>query len=472
VSSPDRATAERNVLMTVALGTMLAPLNSTMIVVALPAILHEFGQSVAWGAWIVVAYLVTMAAGQSLGGSLGDHYGQRRMFQFGLSVYLIVSALAALAPTLAVLIVARTFQASAGALVIPNGMALVRSHVADERQGAAFGRVGAGIAVAACLGTPLGGILTDILSWHWMFATNIVLVVPALVLSIRLPTEQTTVQDGCFDLSGAALLTTSLITLVLSLTVWRVALLPIALAPLCGLTMIFTSALLWRHVSDRPASVVQLSLFRQPGFLPASLVALLSNLTMYTVLVSLPVLLIERGGWSSSATGMLLATMSLQMIVFVPLGGWLADRRGWRYPATLGSMLLTVGSLSLVSIDSGWDWAIYLFPLVAIGAGVGLSSAPTQALAVNIAPSNVTGQAAGLFSTMTYLGSILGSTGIAAILGDGTPNIGNFRVLYVAVLIAAILGVLAAVQLPARPSPRVGEQMDQAATPDLTPSSG
>jgi MFS family permease len=251
-----------------------------------------------------------------------------------------------------------------------------------------------------------------------------------------------------------------------------VARLPIVLAPLCGLIMIVTSALLWRHVSDHPAPVVRLSLFRQAGFAPASLVALLNNLTMYTVLLSLPVFLIERGGWSSSATGILLAAMPLQMIVFAPLGGWLADHRGWRYPATLGSVLLAAGALSLVLIDSGWGWAVYLCPLIAIGAGVGLSSAPTQALAVNVAPNSVAGQAAGLFSTMTYLGSILGSAGMAAILGDGTPNIANFRLLYFAVLIAAVLGVLAAAQLPTGHNPRAVEQKDQAATPDLTPSGG
>src|SRR6187551_3625681 len=101
--STDQPIAERGVLVTVALGTMLAPLNSTMIVVALPTILREFERTLAWGTWIVVAYLVTMAAGQPLGGSLGDRYGQRRLFQMGLVAFLAASALAMFAPSLAVL---------------------------------------------------------------------------------------------------------------------------------------------------------------------------------------------------------------------------------------------------------------------------------------------------------------------------------------------------------------------------------
>jgi sugar phosphate permease len=242
------------------------------------------------------------------------------------------------------------------------------------------------------------------------------------------------------------------------------------LAPLFGLVAIAAGVLLWRHVSDHPAPVVRLQLFRQSGYTPASLLALFSNLTMYTVLLSLPVFLTERAGWSSSASGILLA--AIQIIVFAPLGGWLADHRGWRYPAIPGSVLLAVGVLSLVWIDTHWDWVVYLVPLVAIGAGVGLSSAPTQALAVESAPRNVAGQAAGLFSTTTYLGSILGAAGMAAILGDGTPDSDNFRLLYVAVSIAAILGVLAAARLPAGHRRRVDEQRDQAAARDLSPSGG
>ncbi|HEX5166443.1 MAG TPA: MFS transporter [Thermomicrobiales bacterium] len=470
MTARDAPAAERVGLVTVALGTMLAPLNSTMIVVALPTILREFEYTLAWGAWIVVAYLVTMAAGQPLGGSLGDRYGQRRLFQIGLVGFLAASALATLAPSLAVLIVARTCQAAAGALVVPNGMALVRSLVAAERHGAAFGRIGAGVAIAATIGTPLGGVLTDAFDWRAIFAANLALIGPALVLSVRLPAGRTAAQVGRFDLSGAALLITTLITLAASLTLWRVAQAPVVLAPLLGLTTIVAGLLLWRHVSDHPAPVVRLNLFRQSGYAPASLLALLVNLTMYTVLLSLPVFLTERAGWSSSATGVLLAAMSLQMVVFAPFGGWLADRRGWRYPATLGSVLLAAGALALVSIDTGWGWAVYLGPLVLIGAGVGLSSAPTQALAVDAAPAAAAGQAAGLFSTTTYLGSILGSAGMAAILGDGVPTTASFRLLYVAVSIAAILGVLAAVRLPAGHGRRVDEQPDQAAARDLAPS--
>jgi DHA2 family methylenomycin A resistance protein-like MFS transporter len=456
MSSPetDRPIAERGVLVTAALGTMLAPLNSTMIVVALPEILDEFDRSLAWGSWIVVSYLVAMAAGQPLGGSLGDRYGRRRLFLIGLLGFLGASLAAALAPSLEMLIAARTVQAIAGALAIPNGTAMVRTLVAPERQGAAFGRIGAGIAVAAAVGPPLGGVLTDALGWRWIFAVNVLLIAPALLLGLRLPAGRGVARAGRFDLLGALLMTVALVSLALSLTVWRLEGVPIALAPALGLIAAGSGAWFVRHARGHPRPVLQLDLFRRPGFTPASLTVLLSNLTMYTLLLSLPVYLAEREEWGNSQIGLLLAAMSLQMVVFSPLGGRLSDRRGRRLPAALGTLLIAAGTLPFLLIGDGWGWPKYLLPLTVVGAGVGLSSAPVQAAAVEAAPREATGQASGLFSTMRYLGSILGSAGMAAILSGDPPAVVDFRLLYAVLVAAALLAWLAASRLPDASSAR------------------
>src|SRR5215210_6888884 len=124
-----RPLPEGAVLVPVALGIMLAPLNSTMIAVALPDLLRDFDRSLAWGSWIVTSYLVAMAAVQPLGGSLGDRYGQRKLFLIGLALFLVATLVTAFAWSIGVLIVARTVQAISGAVAIPNGTALARSLV-------------------------------------------------------------------------------------------------------------------------------------------------------------------------------------------------------------------------------------------------------------------------------------------------------------------------------------------------------
>src|SRR5918992_630692 len=134
----DRRTAERTILITV----------------ALRALLGDFGRSLVWGSWIVASYLVAMAAVQPLGGSLGDRYGRRRLFLIGLMLFLVATVVAALSWSIEVLIAARTVQAVAGATAIPNGTALVRSLIVPERQSRAFGIVASAIALAAGIGPP------------------------------------------------------------------------------------------------------------------------------------------------------------------------------------------------------------------------------------------------------------------------------------------------------------------------------
>jgi EmrB/QacA subfamily drug resistance transporter len=440
--------SESTVLIPVALGTMLAPLNSTMIAVALPDLLADFDRSLAWGSWIVTSYLVAMAAVQPLGGSLGDRYGRRRLFLIGLIFFLAATVVAAFSWSIEVLIGARTVQALAGAMAIPNGTALVRSLVAPERQGRAFGAVGSAIALAAGLGPPIGGVLTAALGWRWIFVANILLIAPALILGLRLSDVPTSSSTGRFDLRGAALLISGLVSLVLALTVWRLPGVPLMLAPALGLLAVGTSlAFVW-HTGRFPKPILNLALLRARGFTPAVGTVLLSNLTMYTLLLSLPLFLVEWGNWGDEHVGFLLAGLSIPMVFLSPLGGRLSDRSGRRFPAVVGTVLIALGTLPFLAISASWSWALYLAPLIVLGSGLGLSMAPVQTAAIETVPLDQTGQAAGLFSTMRYLGSIIGSSVMAAVLAGSAPPVGNFRILYAALLLSAFGAVITAWRLP------------------------
>ncbi len=436
------------VLAPVALGTMLAPLNSTMIAVAIPSLLGDFDRSLAWGSWIVTSYLVAMAAVQPLGGALGDRYGRRRLFLIGLTLFLVATVVAAFSWRIEVLLVARTVQAISGAAAIPNGTALVRSLVPPERRGRAFGNIGAAIAVAAGLGPPIGGILTAALGWRWIFAANLLLLAPALVLGWKLPADSPAPQAGRFDLRGAALLTFGLVSLVLSLTTWRLPNAPLFLAPALGLFAAGTLLALVRHSARALNPVLNLALLRARGFTPAVANVLLSNLAMYTLLLSLPLFLAGWSTWGNAQVGLLLAGLSLPTIIFSPLGGRLSDRVGGRTPVVVGACLMSLGILPFLAIDPTWSWPLYLLPLILVGAGLGLSMAPVQATAIETAHSSQTGQASGLFSTMRYLGSILGSSIMAAVLIGQTPPVENFRILYAALFLSACGAIFASRRLP------------------------
>lgn len=440
--------SESMVLTAVALGTMLAPLNSTMIAVAIPSLLEDFDRSLAWGSWIVASYLVAMAAVQTLGGAVGDRYGRRRLFLIGLTLFLVATVVAALSWRIEVLLVARTVQAISGGAAIPNGTALVHSLVPSERRDRAFGNVGAAIAVAAGMGPPIGGILTCALGWRWIFAANLLLLAPALVLGWRLPADSPAPQPRRFDLRGAALLTSGLVSLVLSLTIWRLPDAPFFLSPALGFFAAGTLLALVRHSRRSSNPVLNLALFRTRGFTPAVATVLLSNLAMYTLLLSLPLFLTTWTLWDSAHIGLLLAGLSLPMVVFSPLGGLLSESLGRRAPAVVGMILIALGAFPFLLVDPAWLWLVYLAPLIFIGAGLGLSMAPLQTTAIETAPSNQAGQASGVFSTMRYLGSILGSSVMAAVLSGATPPVTNFRILYAALFVSACSATVAALRLP------------------------
>jgi MFS family permease len=135
---------EQLVVVTVALGTMLAPLNSTMIAVALPGVMDDFGVGLASAGWLVTAYLIVMASLQPVAGKIGDRAGRRRLVLGGLTFFGLASLGAAIAPNLWLLLGSRVLQAVAGALIVPNGVTLVREVVPEGAGGPGLGLLGLG----------------------------------------------------------------------------------------------------------------------------------------------------------------------------------------------------------------------------------------------------------------------------------------------------------------------------------------
>lgn len=443
--------ALRRVVPAALFAGVLAPLNSTMIVVALPTMLADLGASLAWGSWVVLSYLVAMAAVQPLGGSLGDRFGQRRMVALGLIGFLVASLVAALAANVETLVAARTVQALTGAIAIPNGTALVRTLAPAGDHGRAFGLLGSGMSLAAALGPPLGGLITETLGWRWIFAANVPVVVVGLLLVLGLPAQGARRTDRGFDLAGAAGLFAGLVALALAATLWRVPQVPTWLTSVFAAVALAAAVWLPRHVARTPRPVLQLSLLARPGFLPAGLAVMFANFVMYTVFLAVPVFLTQLSGWGARDVGLLLAGMSILMAVTGPIGGTLSDRVGRRAPATFGSAVMIAGIAPLAFALAAWPWWALLLPLMVLGAGIGLSSAPVQTAAMQAAPVDLAGQAAGLFSTMRYAGSITGSAAMAAVLGD-VAGVTSFHALFAILIGAALFATTAAGRLPGRVS--------------------
>jgi DHA2 family methylenomycin A resistance protein-like MFS transporter len=177
---------------------------------------------------------------------------------------------------------------------------------------------------------------------------------------------------------------------------------------------------------------------------------------MYTLLLSVPLLLVARGGFSSFQTGLVLTALSASMVALTPYGGRLVDRCGRRIPTVLGLLMLTLGTLPIA--HAGIDIALptLLIGLTCVGFGVGLSTSGLQTTAVECVPREEAGMASGIYSTSRYLGSILGSAILGTLLGAERSEVYNLGLVFVIVFIAALLAMIASLGLQAYPSVDAG----------------
>jgi EmrB/QacA subfamily drug resistance transporter len=445
---------ERALLAVVALSTMLAPLNSTMIAVALPRIMAEFGAHATSAGWLVTSYLIVMAALQPVAGKLGDRLGRRPLILGGLLGFGLASLGSAFAPNLPALIALRSLQAIAGALALPNGAALLREVIPTARRGRSSGIVGSAVSLAAAAGPPLGGLLVGAAGWRAIFFVNLLLAFPALLLGWQaIPRHRRSPVRRQFDLAGALLLsgvligTAALLMLGTRLTdrsaIWASG------AALAAGLVVFV-----RRELKHPDPVLQLLLFRNRAFAAANGAIALSNLAMYVTLLVLPVWLAEQAGWGSAAVGLVLVALSATSVVFAPVGGRLTDRYGRRWPAVAGIGLLGAGLLPLA--QAAWAGttpgaAALIGGLSLAGIGLGLSGAGLQLTAVETVGPSEAGVASGAFSTSRYLGSIVGSSALAAMLGPG-HTVASYAAIFAMVIVAAIGATVVSLALRDWPS--------------------
>ena len=443
------SSAGREVVITVVLGAMLVPLNSTMIAVALPHLIVDFGSTLSSAGWLVTGYLIAMASLQPVAGKLGDRLGRRTLVLAGLGWFGVSSLGAGLAPDLALLIAFRIQQAVAGALIFPNGIALLRATAPAGRLGRRLGLVMGALPLAAALGPLVAGALLAFADWRAIFLVNLPLLVVPLVLGWRsLPRELPRPVAGAFDVLGGVLL--SIFLLAAAWTLNR-GVSPSGVgagALACVAALLFALQEL-RH----PHPLVELRLFRDSQFVAANGGVALSNLAMYVTLFALPVLLSRRGGWSGAEVGLVVATMTMTMTMFAsaPIGGRLADSYGARLPACAGLAFMTACLIPLAIGATRLSGIAIVASLFGVGAGLGVASVPLQVAAIEAVDESASGLVAGVFSTSRYLGSIAGISLFAGALAPAATGTAGFRPLFVMVTLAAAGSAALSFLLPGRP---------------------
>ncbi len=393
-----------------------APLGSTMIATVLPELALDVETDPALLTHLLASsYLLVGIILQSPGGRLGDIFGHVRIFSVGQTLIVLGALVGTLAQDAVLLTAARVLMAAGGAFAVPAVIALLRLHVPPERRARVFGQIGAVMGFAAALGPTLGGVLLEWFDWRAIFFVSLPLVLLAAVLqlglrgAVRARSRHFAVRDTMrelarFDWSGTALQAAAIAAVVVGATLAQQPLWAGAWFAAGGL--LFALFVVVELRRNQP--VVDPRLFRLKSYTAGSLLIGFQNLAMYGLLFQMPHIYKQLHDVTPTALGAVLFAMMGGMVVGAPLGGRLADRFGTRWIAMIGTILTVVGVALLVDVEALQTPLDALAGLVLVGFGIGLAGAPAQAAAMSAVPAERSGMAAGLMTTMRYLGGMVG----------------------------------------------------------------
>jgi EmrB/QacA subfamily drug resistance transporter len=401
-------------------------LDNTVVNVALPAIKADLGITTSELEWTVAAYALTFASLLLTGGKLGDLLGRRLIFVIGLVVFTLSSLACGLSSSAPELIGARAVQGVGAALMMPATLSIISATFAVRERGTAIG-IWAGVsAVALAIGPLLGGLITEHISWNWIFFVNVPIGVLAVVSAfVVVPESRDTSREQRLDLPGLLSSGIGLFALVYALIEannygWGSArILGLFVVAAVALT---TFVLLEMH---QRLPLLDLSLFRSGTFAGANLVAILVTLAMFGIFVFFPIYMQTFRGWSPTQAGAALLPWTLMVVIFAPIAGKLSDHVGSRWLIAGGMSVVALCCLWLSTVTLHSSFWHMLPGFILGGLGMSFVMTPMSAAAMGAAPVAKAGVASGVLNTFRQVGVALGIGITGAIVANRAAAFGG-----------------------------------------------
>jgi EmrB/QacA subfamily drug resistance transporter len=400
------------VLATAILGSSLAFIEGSVVNLALPALQADFGATSTELQWVINAYLLMLGSFMLIGGSLGDRFGLRRIFIVGTAIFGAGALASAVAPSLALLIVARIVQGLGGALLVPTSLALIGSHFPEAERGRAIGTWAGASALTTAIGPVLGGWLVDRWGWPSVF----LLVAPLALLTIvicrwRVPVSPVNSRER-LDYPGAFLLAISLGLLIYSMVS--------SLAPLVRVTLIVlavaTGAVFLSREKRIEKPMLPLRLFCSRTFSGANLMTLLLYFALSGALYFLPFNLIQVQGYSAMQAGAAFLPFTLILGFGSTLAGDMIRKFNPRKILTVGPVVAAIGFMALAIPGENASFVTGFLPgILLIGIGMTLSVAPLTTVVMSSVRDDETGIASGVNNTAARIAGVFAVAVLTAV---------------------------------------------------------
>ncbi len=422
ISDPFR---QKLLLVAVGIAVFMDALDGSVVNIALPVIAEEFGADAGTISWVSVAYLVTVAGLILIFGKLADHGHVKILFIAGFILFTLGSVFCGLSPDLLILIISRIFQGAGAAMIAASAPMICVKYLPAKMLGVSMGVLTAASSIGFAIGPAIGGVITQLLSWHWIFFINIPIGIFAVLFAVRIIPRALVPERSFFDLSGAAALFCLMVSGVFAQE--RLPHLgffdPLIIAAVCVCLISLVLFCIAELRSSHP--ILNIRVFKKRPLTFVVTAFLISQITSAGIFYLLPFYLSAGVNLDLAASGiMLFIPPAVTAALSIPLGHW-SDLSGRRVFAVAAFGVLAVTNLIYAFIVPEWGLIPLAGSLLLLGLVWGIGGGPASSRVVELMPKGEEGTGSSLMITTMYFGSVVGIALYAAIFTAATSAAGS-----------------------------------------------